>query len=210
MVLRADCVSLCVGLTGGIASGKSTVAKTFAKRGIPIIDADQVARDVVKPGSAGIRTVIDFFGDEFLLPDGNLNRRKMRELVFATPEKRKILEQILHPLIRDELKSWRNTLSPPYGILMAPIMREAGFDQLTDRILVVDVAREIQVQRLMARDEINQKLAEQMLGAQSSREERLSIANDVIDNSHGIDAIEPQVASLHEIYTTYSRQHTGH
>ena len=195
-------MSLCVGLTGGIASGKSTVARLFQNHAVPVIDADQVARDVVAPGSPGLLAVAAEFGDRVLTAEGALNRRLMRETVFADASRRRVLEQILHPLIRSALQDWRSQLSGAYGILMAPIMREGGFDALTDRMLVVDVSRATQKQRLMQRDDIDAELAEQMLNAQSSREERLAIADDVIDNSQSPAALQQQVDALHQRYLT--------
>ncbi len=197
-------MSLCIGLTGGIASGKSTVARLFAALNVPIIDADQVARDVVEPGSAGLQAVSAHFGAGILLADGTLDRALMREKVFSDPQQRRALEAILHPLIRQELLRWREQLKAPYGILMAPIMREAGFDQLVDRIVVVDVSRQTQKARLMSRDEISEELAENMLQAQASREQRLAIADDLIDNSGSPAQLEQRVQELHRQFADAS------
>ena len=199
-------MSLCVGLTGGIASGKSTVGALFEKLGIPVIDADQVARDVVAPGSAGLAAVAEHFGREFITPDGEMDRRRMREHVFAAPEQRKVLEGLLHPLIKQELRSWRDALTSPYGILMVPILREGGFDTLVDRILVVDVTRETQRSRLIARDDIDATLADNMLNAQADRASRLAMADDVIDNSGAPDALPQQVNMLHNRYLQLADQ----
>ena len=193
-------MSLCVGLTGGIASGKSTVAEKFSELGVPVIDADQVARDVVVPGSAGLAAVIAHFGTDFLQADGNLNRRRLREAIFTEPAQRQQLESLLHPLIHQGLAQWRAVLNAGYGLLMAPIMTEGGFDQHTDRILVVDVSRDTQKQRLMARDDIDEILAEQMLNAQADRASRLAIADDVIDNSAPASNLQSQVEQLHRRY----------
>lgn len=200
MVFRIHGVSLCVGLTGGIASGKSTVAEKFSELGVPVIDADQVARDVVVPGSAGLAAVIAHFGTDFLQADGNLNRRRLREAIFTEPAQRQQLESLLHPLIHQGLAQWRAVLNAGYGLLMAPIMTEGGFDQHTDRILVVDVSRDTQKQRLMARDDIDEILAEQMLNAQADRASRLAIADDVIDNSAPASNLQSQVEQLHRRY----------
>lgn len=190
-------MSLCVGLTGGIASGKSTVGQLFETLGVPVIDADQVARDVVAPGSPGLRAVAEHFGAAFITPQGELDRRRMREHVFAAPDQRKALESLLHPLIREALRAWRDALTTPYGILMIPILREGGFDSLVEHIVVVDVARETQRERLMARDDIDATLADNMLNAQADRADRLAMADDVIDNSGAPDNLPPQVEALH-------------
>lgn len=193
-------MSLCVGLTGGIASGKSTVARYFEELGVPLIDADQVARDVVRAGTPGLADVIACFGQEFLQPDGELDRRRLRELVFGDADKRRELEGLLHPRIKAALGDWRAALDAAYGILMAPIMTEGGFDAFTDRILVVDVSRATQKQRLVARDDISAELAEHMLNAQADRAARLAIADDVLDNSGRPEALPGKVAELHQKY----------
>lgn len=191
-------MSLCVGLTGGIASGKSTVGSLFEQLGVPVIDADQVARDVVAPGSAGLQAVAQHFGATFITENGEMDRRRMREHVFAAPEQRKVLEGLLHPLIKQQLRAWREALTAPYGILMVPILREGGFDSLVDHILVVDVPRETQHSRLIARDDIDATLADNMLNAQADRASRLAMADDVIDNSGTPDALPSQVEQLHQ------------
>ncbi len=193
-------MSLCIGLTGGIASGKSTVAEGFAKLGVPVIDADQVARDVVQPGTPGLQAVIDHFGTRFLTDSGELNRPLMRERVFNDPAERKALESILHPRIRAALTDWRQALTAPYGLLMVPILVEGGFDTICDRILVVDVPEETQIERLCARDNNTPELARKILTAQAPREMRLERADDVIENT-GIPAdLAPQIAALHARY----------
>ncbi len=193
-------MSLCVGLTGGVASGKSTVAEAFAALGVPYIDADQVARDVVRPNSPGLQAVAAHFGPEVLTADGELDRPRMRELVFNDPAQRQQLEKILHPLIRAELTIWRNQLAAPYGLLMVPILVEGGFDSICDRILVVDVAEAAQIERLCARDNNTPELAKKILAAQASRDTRLARADDVIDNSGAAAELEPKVAALHAQY----------
>lgn len=193
-------MSLCIGLTGGIASGKSTVAEAFAELGTPVIDADQVARDVVQPGTPGLQAVAAHFGDDFITPAGELNRQRMRETVFNDPTQRKALEAILHPLIRSELIAWRQDLTAPYGLLMVPILVEGGFNTICDRILVVDVPESVQVQRLCARDNNSPELARKILAAQASRETRLSYADDVIENTGTPDDLKPRVAILHAQY----------
>ena len=193
-------MSLCIGLTGGIASGKSTVAAEFAALGADVIDADTVAREVVAPGSEGLAAVAEHFGPDFLSPEGALDRRRMREHVFADPARRRELEGLLHPRIRAGLHAWREALQAPYGLMMVPILVEGGFDSLCQRVLVVDVAESVQIARLQARDDIDATLARQMLAAQASRAERLARADDVIDNSGPPEALAAQVAALHRRY----------
>lgn len=189
---------LCVGLTGGIASGKSTVTRLFEERGVATIDADQVARDVVAPGSPGLEGVIAAFGESMRLPDGGLNRVAMREVVFNAPAERKRLEGILHPLIRERLRAWRDSFDTPYGLLVVPILVEGGFHTLCERIVVVDVPEEVQIARLRERDGSSEELARKILAAQATREERLDFANDIIRNDGEPQHLEPQVDALHQ------------
>lgn len=200
--------ALCIGLTGGVASGKSTVASAFSALGIPVIDADQVARDVVAPGSAGLQQVVAHFGSDCLNAEGGLDRTRMRQKVFADPTQRRALESILHPLIRADLIAWREALLPPYGILMVPILIEGGFDQICDRILVVDVAEDTQIDRLCQRDGVDRTLAQQMLAAQASRSQRLARADDVLLNDGREDQIPAQVEALHSRYLSLAAERT--
>lgn len=191
---------LTVGLTGGIASGKSLAADAFAALGTPVLNADAVAREVVAPGSTGLRQIRERFGPGFLTPAGELDRRKMREHVFADAGARRALEAITHPLIRARLLAWRDAQRAPYCVLDVPILVESGLDALVDRILVVDAPTPLQVQRLMARDGIGEELARAMLGAQASRERRLEHADDVIRNDGQPQAVREAVAQLHAFY----------
>lgn len=199
-------MSLCIGLTGGIASGKSTVAQAFADLGVPVLDADQVARDVVAPGTPGLAAVIAEFGTEFLSAEGSLDRRALREHVFSDPAQRQRIEALLHPRIRDAMRNWRDNLQAAYGILMVPILIEGGFDQLCDRILVVDLPAQEQIRRLQQRDDISAELAHNMLAAQATREQRLQRADDVIDNSGPPRAWAARIAQLHQQYLDLAAQ----
>lgn len=191
---------LTVGLTGGIASGKSLAAAAFAAFGAPVLNADQVAREVVAPGSPGLQQIQERFGPGFLTAAGELDRRRMREHVFGDSAARRVLEAITHPLIRARLLQWRDAQRAPYCVLDVPILVESGLDALVDRILVVDAPVELQVERLVARDGIDQALAERMLAAQASREQRLARADDVILNAGMPDAVRAAVGRLNEFY----------
>lgn len=198
-------MSLCIGLTGGIASGKSTVASEFEKLEVPVIDADHVAREVVAPNSDGLKAVIDEFGPAFLDAQGQLDRARMRELIFRIPEKRQTLEGILHPLIRQSLKTWRHALQAPYGLMMVPILIEGGFDVICDRILVVDVPEDTQIERLRNRDGGSETDARRILAAQVSRAERLSRADDVIENLGSAKDLTAKVEKLHRFYRSLAQ-----
>lgn len=191
---------LTVGLTGGIASGKSLAAEAFAAHGAPVLNADGVAREVVARGSEGLRQIRERFGAGFLTPAGDLDRRKMRAHVFADTAARRSLEAITHPLIRARLLEWRDAQRAPYCVLDVPILVESGLDALVDRILVIDAPPELQVQRLVARDGIAEDLALRMLAAQASRERRLARADDVILNVGPPQVVRDAVGQLDALY----------
>ena len=189
-----------VGLTGGIASGKSTVADIFKGLGAGIVDTDQVARDVVAPGQPGLEAVRREFGDHVIRASGELDRRALREVVFADPAARQQLGSLLHPLIRHRTLAALEQMRAPYAIAVVPLLVETGFRQLVDRVAVVDCPRALQIDRLMNRDGINLDQAEAMLGAQADRQTRLAAAHDVIDNGGGRASTRRQVGRLHALY----------
>ncbi|APP01549.1 dephospho-CoA kinase [Xanthomonas perforans] len=173
-----------VGLTGGIASGKSALAVEFEKLGVPVIDADVVARQVVMPGPV-LDCIIDYFGPGILLPDGTLDRSALRKIVFADLTQRKALEAITHPAIRAELQRAAQAAEGPYAIVAIPLLTEAGGRAAypwLNRVLVIDAPVELQHARLMRRDGSTPELADQMIAAQASREQRLALADDVVVN----------------------------
>lgn len=196
---------LTVGLTGGIASGKSLAATAFAALGAPVINADQVARDVVAPGTEGLRRIRERFGAAFIQADGQLDRRRLREHVFADAQARRDLEAITHPAIGARLRQWRDAQTAPYCVLDVPILVESGLDRLADRILVIDAPVAVQVERLVGRDRISAELAARMLAAQASREQRLARADDVILNAGAPDAVGEAVQRLHAFYLELAR-----
>jgi dephospho-CoA kinase len=189
-----------IGLTGGIASGKSTVQDQFVLLGVPVLDADQVARDVVAPGQPALQQIAAIFGADMLQPDGALNRARMRQRVFADPDARRQLEAITHPVIRQRMTAWLAAQPGPYCILSVAILVEAGMRPLVDRVLVVDADEAAQHQRLCRRDGIDDALARQMLAAQATRQQRLEAADDVIVNDADLDSLCGAVATLHRFY----------
>jgi dephospho-CoA kinase len=197
---KALAKSLMIGLTGGVASGKSTVGELFMGLGAPLLDGDHVAREVVAPPSPALAAIAARFGAEYLLPDGGLDRRRLRERVFGDPAALKQLEAITHPLIRGRILDWHAAQTAPYCILSVAILLEAGMDALCDRVLVVDVAVATQMERLVSRDGIAETLARQMIAAQAGRERRLAQAGDVLDNSGDPARLPAQVARLHQLY----------
>lgn len=198
--------ALTLGLTGGIASGKSLVEGLLRDRGVPVLDADQVSRDVVKPGEPALASIAATFGPDMLQADGSLDRRRMREHVFANPEARRQLEALLHPLIGARLRQWRDAQTAPYCVLSVAILLESPMRHLIDRIVVVDIPEALQVARLVARDGIDATLAGQMLAAQAKRETRLAAADDVIDNSGSRDDTARQIDALHPHWLAIAQQ----
>lgn len=199
---------LVVALTGGIASGKSTVARLFAERGVPVLDADEAARAVVAPGSEGLAAVVEAFGRAVLTLAGELDRAALRKRVFSDPEARRRLEAILHPRIEQHLHEALAAAArshPPYVLVVIPLLAEVGPYPWIDRVLVVDVPEEVQRQRLLARDRIDAALAEGMIAAQARRAERLALADDVIDNGGSREALAAKVAELDQLYRRLAR-----
>ncbi len=195
-----------IALTGGVASGKTAVADRFAAHGIDIIDADLVARDVVAPGTQGLAEVVREFGADVLDADGALDRRAMRERIFADDRARRRLEAVVHPLIRKGMRAGAEAARSPYVVLAIPLFVESGAYDWVDRVLVIDVSREIQLRRLTARDGVTLALAESMLAVQALREQRLAVADDVIDNSGDIASLDGAVAELHRRYLELAAQ----
>ncbi len=191
---------LTIGLTGGIGSGKSTVSDIFQSLGVPVIDSDLIAREVVQPGEPGLEGIIQHFGKEILQSDGSLDRQRLRNLVFDDETARKHLEQILHPLIRQRSQQRLATLNTPYAILAIPLLVETGLSDSVDRVLVVDCPELVQIERICSRDGINPDQAQAILAAQCSRKQRLEAADDIIDNYQSIDNLTQAVASLHKRY----------
>ena len=191
---------LTIGLTGGIASGKSLVESQFRALGVPVLDADQVSRDVVAPPSAALDEIAERFGREFITAEGTLDRRRMRELVFSDASAKQRLEAILHPHIRQRLKQWRDAQTTPYCIISVAILLETGMRTLVDRVLVVDVPVETQMTRLTTRDGIAETLASSMIAAQTHRQVRLDAAHDVIQNTGSPEQTRGEVERLHHHY----------
>lgn len=191
---------LLVALTGGIASGKTAVAELFAALGVPVIDTDQIARDVVEPGTPTLARLIEAFGADVLDASGRLDRAAMRQRVFADPEQRKRLEAITHPAIREELSRRSAQAGGLYQIHVIPLLVETGRTTSYDRVLVVDCPEEVQLQRLMARDGTSEADARRILAAQASREQRLEVADDVIENTGTLDDLRRFVETLHMNY----------
>jgi dephospho-CoA kinase len=195
-----------VALTGGIASGKTTVANLFSELGVTVIDTDQLARDVVEPGSPALAQIAARFGPDILDDAGRLDRRRMRERVFADVGERKALEAIMHPAIRNELSQRAAVARGPYQIHVIPLLAEGGRKSSAQRVLVVDCPPEMQLARLQSRDSTSEEQARRILAAQATREQRLAIADDVIVNNGQVAELVARVRELHEKYLSFARE----
>lgn len=197
---------LIIGLTGGIGSGKSAACEIFTELGVPVIDADVIARQVVEPGQPTLQQVLDTFGKSLLTPAGKLDRAKLRAIVFKDPTKRKQLEAILHPAIQTEMQHQANTLNHPYCIFAIPLLFEANQRHVVDRVLVIDAPDELRKQRIKARDQLNESEIDAIFSAQLTRQARLSQADDTINNDADLDHLRTQVIDLNSRYIDLARQ----
>ncbi len=194
-----------VGLTGGIGTGKSTVADLFAERGVAVIDTDVIARALVAPGEEALAEIHAAFGDAVIAPDGTLDRALLRRKVFADANARHRLEAILHPRIRRAVEGGLGRVHSPYALVVIPLLVETGgYRDLLDRVLVIDCPEAMQLARVMARNALTRDEAAAILAAQAGRAERLAVADDVIVNTGARDALPPQVATLHRKYLELS------
>jgi dephospho-CoA kinase len=196
-----------IGLTGGIASGKSTVAQRFLELSVPVIDADESARRVVAPGTTGLSQVIARFGTGVVAANGELNRKAVRTLVFADAASRRDLESLLHPLIRADMEKQAETAVGSYLILVIPLLVEGKSDDRVDRILLVDVDEELQLKRVMMRDSCSLEQARAILASQASRSARLSVADDVLLNEGSVPDLRHSVDCLHQRYLELAQIH---
>jgi dephospho-CoA kinase len=198
-----------VGLTGGIASGKSTAAGFFAAYGVPILDSDQIARDVVEPGQPPLERLVARFGLSILTPDGHLDRPALRNIVFSDPRARADLEALTHPAIGAAMEARSAAAGGPYQILVIPLLVEKNLGSHVDRVLVVDCDEALQVRRLHERDGATSAQAQAILNAQAPRAERLKAADDVISNDADVGSVQKQVATLHARYLQLAAQARG-
>jgi dephospho-CoA kinase len=197
---------LVIGLTGGIGSGKSAAADEFARLGASVVDTDQIAHELTSPGGAAIPAVRDLFGDDFIDAQGAMDRRRMREHVFADPGARQRLEALLHPLIREESRRRIAAAAGPYVVHVVPLLVESpDYRQRVDRVLVVDCPEDIQLARVRARSGLSEQEIRRIISAQASREARCAAADDLIDNAGALEALRAQVRALHERYLRLAR-----
>jgi dephospho-CoA kinase len=195
-----------VGLTGGIGSGKSAASDHFKQLGITIVDADYAAREVVKPGTSALQKIEQHFGDEIIQSNGKLDRGRLRQRIFASPDEKQWLETLLHPLIRTQMEMALQQAQSPYVILSAPLLIEGGLYQRCDRVLVVDIPETLQITRTANRDSNSEEQIKKIIGSQISRKERLQKADEILDNSGSLAELQQQVETLHTTYLNYARE----
>ncbi|MDC9725386.1 MAG: dephospho-CoA kinase [Gammaproteobacteria bacterium] len=198
-----------IGLTGGIASGKSTICQLFAELGIPIIDADIIARQLVEPDQIAFTEIVEYFGGNVLLEDGSINRSLLRKRIFSDPEAKKRLESILHPKISQQLQLQSDAKNSTYCILAIPLLIESNLQKSVDRILVIDISKQQQLERLCQRDSTSPEEGQQIINSQCSREQRLSFADDIIINTSSIDTLHTLVLNLDKKYRKLALCQTG-
>lgn len=197
---------LIIGLTGGIGSGKSEVSRRFEKLGITLVDADVVARDVVLPGKPALESIRSHFGTDILLPDGSLNRAKLREIIFTDPAEKEWLEQLLHPVINQQIREQLALSTSAYAMLSSPLLLETQQHLLVDRILVVDTSEMLQIERASKRDANQEEQIKAIMATQLSRAERCSRATDIIQNHGDITELDEQITKLHDLYLELAEQ----
>ncbi|GLX77784.1 dephospho-CoA kinase [Thalassotalea insulae] len=196
-----------VGLTGGIGSGKTTISNLFAKLGVNIIDADVIARDVVKPGSPALTAITHHFGQQILQNNGQLNRGLLRAIIFKNQNEKAWLNQLMHPLIRTAITNALKECPGSYCILSAPLLFENKLNAITNRDLVIDVSPTTQIKRTTGRDDVDEQQVQAIIDSQMARSERLALADDVIDNeSSDLAQVKQKVAKLHQQYQTLARK----
>jgi len=192
-----------IGLTGGIGSGKSEACREFARLGVPVIDTDLIARELVRPGQPALNEIVAHFGAEIADEKGNLDRALLRETIFSDPGQRRQLEAILHPRIRDRAMVLAKRAEAPYCVLVIPLLVETSGDYSLDRILVVDTSRELQLERIAARDGLSESEIEAILTTQASRQQRLTIADDIIVNDASPEYLRGEIERLHRFYSEF-------
>lgn len=195
-----------VALTGGIGSGKSAASSKFEKLGIEVIDADIISHDLVEPGQPALRKITNTFGREMLLADGRLDRKRLRNTIFANPQARRQLEGILHPLIYQKMHQRLEQVESPYAVMVIPLLTESKENYEIDRILLIDVPESVQAQRVIHRDNCSHDEFEQILASQASREERLRTADDIILNDGTLEQLHLSVEEQHQQYLAMSKQ----
>ncbi|MEO1888831.1 MAG: dephospho-CoA kinase [Cycloclasticus sp.] len=201
---------LTIGLTGGIGCGKTTVSQLFKEKNVPVVDADEISHAIVQTGQPALVKLANAFGQQILLTNGALNREYLRELVFAKPNKKALLESILHPIIYRTMDQQLNAFDSPYGMLSIPLLFETKHQENIDRVLVIDCSEETQITRVKARDQLSDSMIGSIMDSQCSREFRLSHADDILNNDGTLEKLKSDIDKLHSLYLKIStgKNHT--
>ena len=197
---------LVVGLTGGIGSGKTAASDHFQHLGIEIVDADIASRVVVEPGRPALIKIAEHFGDSILQDDGTLDRATLRSKIFSNPNDKQWLESLLHPLIAEEIAAGLNNAQSPYVIFVSPLLVESSQKEFCTRLLIIDVPEDVQLSRTMTRDDNDAEQVKRIIASQASRQQRLAIADDVIENTQGLSELHTAVENLHRQYLTLAHE----
>ena len=194
-----------IGLTGGIGCGKSTVSDLFKQHAIAVIDADEIAHQLVAPGQKALQQIKMAFGEDYISPDGSLNRNQLRDCIFREPDKKLLLESIMHPLVYAQINQQLNQLNSPYAIVSIPLLIETGMQTLVDHILVIDCPMEMQINRVKLRNQLSDAQITAIISHQVDRSERLTQADSVINNTRGLSYLRQQVDLLHKQFLTQAQ-----
>jgi dephospho-CoA kinase len=195
---------LTVGLTGGIGCGKTTVTNLFIALGVPVIDADDIAHQLIRPGQPALQCIVEQFGSDFLLANGELNRNKLRSHIYNNAHDKKKLEEIMHPLVFDKMKLELDKLNVAYGILSIPLLFETDFQHSVDQVVVIDCDESTQIKRVRQRDNLSIKEVKSIMSSQCTRTFRIKNADEIIDNNGSLEALEQQVQTFHEKFLNIS------
>ena len=190
-------MNMVVGITGGIGCGKSSVTDLLKKLNVDIVDADIIAREIVEPGKFALKKIVEYFGTEILLPDGSLDRARLRVIIFSEKEKKDWLEELLHPLIKDEIRAQIKSANSKYVVVSSALLLETRQKDLVDIVVVVDIPETLQIERTTRRDGNSSELVEKIIDSQLKRDERLSRGDIVIDNSDSLDKLKLKIKELH-------------
>ncbi|KZN28910.1 hypothetical protein N480_09085 [Pseudoalteromonas luteoviolacea S2607] len=196
-----------LGLTGGIGSGKTAATNFFQTQGVEVVDADIVAREVVQPNTPGLNAITAHFGSDVLTPDGQLNRAKLREIIFSDETQKSWLNKLLHPLIREQILSQLNAAKSSYCILCAPLLFENGLQSYCQKTLLIDVPESIQIARTTARDNVSQAQVQSIIAAQMSREEKCQLADYIVSNDKELDDLQNELLSLHQTFLQAAKKY---
>ncbi|RLA20247.1 MAG: dephospho-CoA kinase [Gammaproteobacteria bacterium] len=196
---------LIIGITGGIGCGKTTVTDLFSELGVPVSDADVIAHQLVKPGQPALNEIIATFGKHITLENGQLDRSRLRQLIFDNPKSKRVLENILHPLVYQQMNHWASQQKAPYVIFSIPLLIETNHQDSVDRVLIIDLSQEQQISRVVERDGLTEKEVSRIISNQASRSHRRQVADDLIRNDSSPEQLRKQVSNLHKFYLELSR-----